>query len=70
MYPVTVSEQILPNVKRRISLAIEEHNSAHRNANRFLEDLVFKYYLDIVHRKTKLTLNIFFRVLVWAIRVV
>jgi hypothetical protein len=35
-----------------------------------LEDRVSKDYIDIVYKKAKHTLNVCFRVLVWAIRMV
>jgi hypothetical protein len=55
----------------RESLPIKEHSSYHGNANGLLEDLVAKdYILDIFYKKPKHTLNVWFRVLVWAIRVI
>jgi hypothetical protein len=42
--------------------------SANRNANRLVEDMVSKDYIDIVYKKAKHTLNVYFRVLVLAIR--
>ena len=50
----------------KISLPIR----AHRNTNRLLEDMVSKDYINIIYKKLKHALNIYFGVLVWAIRVV
>jgi hypothetical protein len=69
-YSVTISEQILTHMNIRISLPKGGTISAHRNANGLLEDLVSKDYIDIVYKKAKHGLNVCFRVLVWAIRVV